>query len=456
MAAFTVYEQLLLELMNRARLDPVGEAARLGISLNQGLAAGTISSATKQALAPNSSLEASARGHSQHMINTDLFDHQGIGDGTPTSRMQAAGYALTGSWMTGENIAWTGTTGTANILAMTYQIADNLFRSAGHRENTLENGFREAGTGVLTGGFTSSGTTYNSTMATENFGLSGSKIFVSGVAINDTNGNNFYDVGEARGNVKVTVTTAGVLDGSDLTEAAGGYSVATNGGTHVVTFSGGGLASGVAATVYGGTQNVKIDLAGTSEVLSSVTTVLGNGAHDLTLLGAVVANGYGNVLNNIITGSKAGNALVGAAGNDTLYGGAGNDVLRGDAGHDILVGGVGADTFDFNAISETGLAATTRDVITDFTHNATLSLSDHIDVSTIDANGALAGATAFAWIGSAAFSGHAGQLHYRQENPTGTVNDKTLIEGDTNGDQVADFQIELTGLKALVAADFVL
>ena len=455
MAAFTVYEQLLLELMNRARLDPLGEAARLGIDLNKGLAAGTITAATKQALAPNNALETAAAGHSQFMINVDQFAHSGIGDFDPTKRMTNAGYALTGTWMTGENIAWVGTTGAVDMLASTRQIADNLFISPLHRENTLNGNFREAGTGVKSGTFASGGTTYNAVMATENFGLSGSKVFVSGVAINDTNGNNFYDVGEARGNVNVSVTTVGVLDGTDITEAAGGYSVATATGTHVVTFSGGGLAASVSATVFGGTSNVKIDLAGASEVLSSVTTALGAGAHDLTLLGAVVANGYGNALNNIVTGSKAANALSGLGGNDTLDGGAGNDTLRGDAGRDVLTGGAGADTFDFNAVAESGILVTTRDVINDFTHNATLALSDRIDVSTIDANGALSG-DVFSWIGTAAFTGVAGQLHYRAEDAAGTANDKTIVEGDTDGNKIADFQIELTGLKALVAADFVL
>jgi Ca2+-binding RTX toxin-like protein len=455
MAASTVYEQLLLELMNRARLDPLGEAARLGIDLNKGLAAGTITAAAKQALAPNNTLETAAKGHSQFMINADQFGHSGIGDFDPTTRMTKAGYALNGTWMTGENIAWVGTSGTVDLLASTKQIADNLFISPLHRANTLNGSFREAGTGVVAGGFASGGTTYNSVMATENFGLSGAKVFVSGVAINDTNGNNFYDVGEARGNVKISVTTAGVLDGTDVTEAAGGYSVATATGTHVVTFSGGGLAAPVSATAYGGTSNVKIDLAGSSEILSSVTTALGAGAHDLTLLGAVFAGGYGNALNNVITGSKAANWLSGGAGNDVLNGGAGNDTLRGDAGRDVLTGGAGADIFDFNAVAETGILATTRDTIKDFTHSATLALSDRIDLSAIDANGSLAG-DMFTWKGTAAFTGIAGQLHYRLEDLTGTTNDKTIVEGDINGDRNADFQIELTGLKGLVAADFVL
>ena len=66
------------------------------------------------------------------------------------------------------------------------------------------------------------------------------------------------------------------------------------------------------------------------------------------------------------------------------------------------------------------------------------------------------GDQAFVWRGTSDFSGKAGQLRYYQENLAGTANDKTIIEGDINGDKIVDFQIELTGLKALVAADFIL
>ena len=51
---------------------------------------------------------------------------------------------------------------------------------------------------------------------------------------------------------------------------------------------------------------------------------------------------------------------------------------------------------------------------------------------------------------------HPGELIYRLYNPAGTANDKTIVYGDVNGDGRADFQIELTGLKALAASDFVL
>ena len=57
---------------------------------------------------------------------------------------------------------------------------------------------------------------------------------------------------------------------------------------------------------------------------------------------------------------------------------------------------------------------------------------------------------AFKYIGAAVFSHHAGELHeVRFAN-------KTIVEGDTNGDGKADFQIELSGHINLVKGDFIL
>ena len=139
MANLTSAEQLFIELVNRGRLDPAGEAARLHIALNEGLAAGTISTASKQPLAPNGSLHTAARGHSQYMIDTDTFGHEGIGDGTPGSRIEGAGYT---GWTTyGENIAYTGTFA-VDFTADTITNYQNLFIDAGiagrgHRTNLL-------------------------------------------------------------------------------------------------------------------------------------------------------------------------------------------------------------------------------------------------------------------------------------------------------------------------------
>jgi serralysin len=146
----------------------------------------------------------------------------------------------------------------------------------------------------------------------------------------------------------------------------------------------------------------------------------------------------GNELNNVLTGSR---------GNNTLNGGDGNDILRGGAGRDVLIGGEGADIFDFNSKYDTGKTSATADLISDFTQGA-----DKIDLATIDASSKTSGDQAFKFIGSAAYSGKAGQLRAIQD----LTREKTIIAGDINGDKVSDFRIELSGLVTLTSADFVL
>src|SRR5688500_17813660 len=87
----TAHEQLLVELINRGRANPSAEASRWGTDLNEGLAAGTISTAAKQRLAINPNITDAARLHSQWMIDNDEFTHyEGSSFDNPESRMRAA------------------------------------------------------------------------------------------------------------------------------------------------------------------------------------------------------------------------------------------------------------------------------------------------------------------------------------------------------------------------------
>src|SRR4051794_11496995 len=153
MAANSAQEQLMLELINRARMNPAAEAARFGIDLNEGLAAGTISSTPKQVLAMSDLLVVAADRHSGWMLVNDLFDHSetagtsGFSGVSPTARMTAAGYGFTGSWSAGENISWSGSTGAINLTAEILGQYKSLFLSGGHRANTLNPDFREVGIG---------------------------------------------------------------------------------------------------------------------------------------------------------------------------------------------------------------------------------------------------------------------------------------------------------------------
>jgi Ca2+-binding RTX toxin-like protein len=166
-------------------------------------------------------------------------------------------------------------------------------------------------------------------------------------------------------------------------------------------------------------------------------------------------NGTGNALNNTLVGNSGANSLsggdgndfmVGGAGNDTLNGGDGNDTLIGGAGSDILNGGAGNDRFDFDAVSDSPAGPALRDsILGGFTHGF-----DRIDLSTIDANTLVGGNQAFSFIGSAAFSGVAGQLRY--SNFSGNV----IIDADVNGDSVADMQILVAGTNFMTGTDFIL
>ena len=65
---------------------------------------------------------------------------------------------------------------------------------------------------------------------------------------------------------------------------------------------------------------------GIDEVRSSISYTLGSNVENLTLTGAGTISGFGNSLNNRISGNDAANVFRGGGGTDTFIGGGGNDV----------------------------------------------------------------------------------------------------------------------------------
>ena len=264
----TAYEQYLLELVNRARLNPLGEANLLGIDLNEGLEANTISGSAKQPLAFNLLLIDSARSHSQWMLDNDTFQHEGEAGSSPGDRMRSAGYQFTGSWTWGENIGTTGTTGTLDPNSATLSVHQGLFKSPGHRVNILSNSFREVGLAAITGDFQG----YNSLMVTQNFAKSGSDVFLTGVAFDDSVvDDDFYSVGEGLAGIEVTaIRQSDNSKYTTTTMTAGGYQMPLSAGTYDVSFSRDGRAMGNNSQISIGTENIKLDL--NTETLTSLPT----------------------------------------------------------------------------------------------------------------------------------------------------------------------------------------
>ncbi|MFO0776940.1 MAG: calcium-binding protein, partial [Nitrospira sp.] len=111
-------------------------------------------------------------------------------------------------------------------------------------------------------------------------------------------------------------------------------------------------------------------IGGQDLVVSTMSTILGVGLDDLTLVAPfesapIPINGTGNLLSNIITGNDATNVLSGLDGNDTLKGVGGNDTLNGGNGNDRLDGGAGADTMKGGFGNDTYVVDNAGDVVND-------------------------------------------------------------------------------------------
>ncbi|TMJ12581.1 MAG: hypothetical protein E6G94_13420, partial [Alphaproteobacteria bacterium] len=164
-------------------------------------------------------------------------------------------------------------------------------------------------------------------------------------------------------------------------------------------------------------------VGGTDEVKSSVTFVLGGNVENLTLTGSAAVNGFGNTLDNVITGNSANNSLAGGGGADTLDG----------------KGGI--DSFLYTNTSDSTSAA--MDHILGFT------AGEKIDLSGIDASTTAAGNNAFSFVGAAAFSHTAGELRAYQSGS------EWFVEADTDGDGAANLIISVASDHALLVGDFV-
>ena len=273
----TPEEQLYLEMINRSRANPQGEAQlffqttdpAVLHSYNNSRWIVNLTAMTNQfaqiqpapPLAMNPRLLSAARKHSQDMFQNVFQGHTSNDGRTLADRVAVEGYPYE---RLSENVyayAKSVFHGHAGFDVDWGPGTDGIQTPPGHRINIHNPLHREVGIGVVLG--TNSDPlgqkpTVGPQLVTQNFGAQiSAQPFITGVAYYDLNGNNFYDPGEGIGGL--TVTAEG-LSTAAITARSGGYAlpVPTNGSYHL-TFTGPNLSQTAYATVISN-QNVKVDL----------------------------------------------------------------------------------------------------------------------------------------------------------------------------------------------------
>ena len=356
MAGPTDLEQLLLQYINDARLDPLGDAARYIVSYSPLTSSdpdiqsaldffkvdGSLLLSQFSALVPaqpvawNESLAIASRTHDDAMIAFDEQSHQLPGELSFDQRDEAAGY--TNASVLGENVfafAESDLHAQAGFMVDWGSGPGGMQSPPGHRDNIMDPEFREVGVGIVaeSNPFTDVGPL----VVTEDFGARfDSGAFILGVAYDDTDNNNFYSIGEGLGTLVVTLGATSVTSW-----ASGGFTLNTAAtGSQIVTFSGAGLTGTVSATLnLTATSNVEFDVVDGTRLETSASTSISGPIGTLMGLGVTGLS--------LSVADSAGHAIVGTKGGDTITGGGGADVLTGGLGNDIIDGGLGIDNAVF-------------------------------------------------------------------------------------------------------------
>jgi hypothetical protein len=162
-----------------------------------------------------------------------------------------------------------------------------------------------------------------------------------------------------------------------------------------------------------------------------------------TLDGVVLLRDGDDVYRSVAGGTE--DIVDGGTGDDRIFAGSASQTIVGGAGRDVMSGGGGDDTFLYQSYDDSNIV-TGIDRITDF------DAGDTLDFNRVDADSVAAGDQNFTLIGTAAFSGIAGELRISDNG----IN--TSLIGDTNGDGLGDFVVKLEGLfdPAVLATQIIL
>jgi uncharacterized protein YkwD len=274
-------EQELIELINRARLDPVAEGQRLGLDFS--------AYAPREPLAPAQQLARAALGHTDDMIRRGFYGHLNPDGVNANGRIMATGYPLHPLFGTNPAGNMTESIGVGSGAAFDtpQEVHDTFMIDAGfvvpkHRNAILGHGdhfgrFRQVGIGYRVGQ-ASPGQPWEY-FCTEEFAVTTTdRPFVTGVVFDDPDGDGLCRAGEGRGGVAVELVDAAGATFTAQTASAGAYAFEIlRDGVYTVRIAG----QSVQVAVRG--ESVKIDakdgaLVGYGAAVTSTTSPAGAAA----------------------------------------------------------------------------------------------------------------------------------------------------------------------------------
>ena len=401
------FEQEVLELLNRTRLNPAAEFDALfppgnsrttatdnifsaliyfGVDM-AALRSQFVSYAAVAPLAWNAALSLAATRHTDAMIAADAQSHQLPGEAGLRPRIVSAGYVDAGSLAeniyafsfdplythAGFYIDWgydaVDFSAAGNLLPDWKTLGDGIQDGAGHRNVMMSPDYTEVGIAAIAE--TDPATKVGPWLVTEDFGSrSGYQAQLVGVVFDDADLDRFYDAGE--GLAAVTINATPVAGGATITTtswSSGGYQMQLAVGSYDVTFSSAVLAGPVTRNITIGTANVKLDL-NADDATAGPDAMLGTaGADWLTprasghlidgLAGVDMASFVAAIVGAVID-LNDGSALIGdqtwALRNienvtatifaDLITGDGGANRIRALGDYDWMVGSGGGDSFE--------------------------------------------------------------------------------------------------------------
>ena len=122
-------------------------------------------------------LNASAQAHSDWMSETGTFSHTGEDGSTATDRIGDAGFPLTGSWQTAENLAYVSIAGGLDAGELD-TMHEGLMDSEGHRANILDPNAAYVGVGLSVGEISVAGIDQPVVYLTEHFADTDGEVLV--------------------------------------------------------------------------------------------------------------------------------------------------------------------------------------------------------------------------------------------------------------------------------------